>query len=282
MTDPDDSPNRFWEIFGLLPDVVRTFLVKNLQYAWWLVRTKSSRYGKAWWMSEHGEMVQWFSRWIVGLWVRVRAAVMNFFFTHQPRDRNVWFRCRWSIIYHMQGISYYLGCNYVHTGGCLIVVWGGLSEISHFRGLVAQSGKIQGFLRPDGQSEQKLTIWANACCNPNILGEIFEFLSVHISQIFRNFHLALPAIFRGPVWGGAGEQGYESGLKIIWIQLACTWNTQNAKRTNETNEHKMQNGQTKKTYIDIHEIPQQRMHMGGDRGGRSKQRRIKKRDRNRK
>ena len=63
---------------------------------------------------------------------------------------------------------------------------------------MAQSGKIRGFLRPDGQSEQKLTIWANACCNPNILGEIFEFLSVHISQIFRNFHLALPPIFRGP------------------------------------------------------------------------------------
>ena len=34
--------------------------------------------------------------------------------------------------------------------------------------------------------------------NLNILGEIFEILSVHLSQVFRNFHLALPLIFRGP------------------------------------------------------------------------------------
>ena len=33
---------------------------------------------------------------------------------------------------------------------------------------------------------------------PNILGEIFEILSEHISRIFRNFHLVLSPIFRGP------------------------------------------------------------------------------------
>ena len=49
-----------------------------------------------------------------------------------------------------------------------------------------------------GQSEQILTLGAHACCNPNIFGEIFEILSVHKSQIFGNFHQALPPIFRGP------------------------------------------------------------------------------------
>src|SRR5882672_10656972 len=56
-----------------------------------------------------------------------------------------------------------------------------------------------GFLRPDGQSEQILTLGAHACCSPNIFGEIFEISSVHKSQMFGNFHQALPPIFRGPL-----------------------------------------------------------------------------------
>ena len=63
---------------------------------------------------------------------------------------------------------------------------------------MGQSEQNWGILRPDEQSEQKLTFWANACCSPNILGGNFEILSIHISQIFRNFHLASPPIFRGP------------------------------------------------------------------------------------
>ena len=38
-----------------------------------------------------------------------------------------------------------------------------------------------------------------ACCDPNILGEFFENLSVHNTQIFENFHLALPPIIRN-IW----------------------------------------------------------------------------------
>ena len=68
-----------------------------------------------------------------------------------------------------------------------------------FSGLIGQSKQIWLFLRPDELSEQKLTFQANACCSPNIWGEIFEFLSIHMGQIFRNFHLALSPIFGGPV-----------------------------------------------------------------------------------
>ena len=77
--------------------------------------------------------------------------------------------------------------------------WASPNKFGLFWGLMGQSEQICGILRPDGQSEQNLTFWANACCSPNILGEIFEFLSVHLSRIFRNFHLALPPIFRGPM-----------------------------------------------------------------------------------
>ena len=58
--------------------------------------------------------------------------------------------------------------------------------------------KFGFFWWPDGQSKQILTFGTHACCNPNIFWEIFEISSVHKSQIFENFHLALPPIFRGP------------------------------------------------------------------------------------
>src|SRR5882672_8186458 len=65
-----------------------------------------------------------------------------------------------------------------------------------FRGLMAPSEQIWVFLRPDGQSEQILTLGAHACCSPNIFGENFEISSVRKSQIFGNLHQALPPIFR--------------------------------------------------------------------------------------
>jgi hypothetical protein len=67
-----------------------------------------------------------------------------------------------------------------------------------FRGLMAPSEQILVFWRPDGQSEQILTFGAHACSSPNILGQIFEILSVHKSQIFENFQEALPPIIGGP------------------------------------------------------------------------------------
>ena len=72
------------------------------------------------------------------------------------------------------------------------------TKLTVFRRLMAPSEQIWVFLRPDGQSEQILTFLANAYYNPNILGENFEILSVHLRQVFGNFHLALPPIFRGP------------------------------------------------------------------------------------
>jgi hypothetical protein len=39
----------------------------------------------------------------------------------------------------------------------------------------------------------------HACSNLNIFGEIFDILSVHKTQIFKNFHLALPTIIGGPL-----------------------------------------------------------------------------------
>src|SRR6266481_1751828 len=76
--------------------------------------------------------------------------------------------------------------------------WPVRTKIGCFRGLMALSEQIWVFLRPDGQSEQILTLEAHACCSLNIFGEIFEILSVHKSQIFGNFHQALLPIFRGP------------------------------------------------------------------------------------
>ena len=66
-----------------------------------------------------------------------------------------------------------------------MVIWGQLEQIWHFGG-------------PDGQSEQILVFLMYACSNLNIFGEILEILSIHKTQIFRNFHLALPPIIRGP------------------------------------------------------------------------------------
>jgi len=53
--------------------------------------------------------------------------------------------------------------------------------------------------RPDGQSEQILTFGTHAYCSLNILGEFFEILSIHESQIFKNIYQALLAIFKGPL-----------------------------------------------------------------------------------
>jgi len=75
-----------------------------------------------------------------------------------------------------------------------------LNKIAVFWGLISQSEQISIFWRPDGPSEQNLTVSVQACCDPNILGEIFEILSVHNTQIFENFHLALPPIIRGPCY----------------------------------------------------------------------------------
>ena len=61
-------------------------------------------------------------------------------------------------------------------------------------GRVGQSEQNWAFL-PD-ESEQILTFSVYPCCSPNILSEIFEILSIHISHIFF-FHLASPSIFRG-------------------------------------------------------------------------------------
>ena len=49
-----------------------------------------------------------------------------------------------------------LGCNYVHTGGCLIVVWRQSEQNQPFSRPNGPIQKNSGFLRPDGQSEQKL------------------------------------------------------------------------------------------------------------------------------
>ena len=43
-----------------------------------------------------------------------------------------------------------------------------------------------------------LTIFANACSGPNILGQILEILSEHIARNFGNFHLASSPIIGGP------------------------------------------------------------------------------------
>ena len=72
------------------------------------------------------------------------------------------------------------------------------TKLPFFRGLISQSEQISIFWRPDGPSKQNLTSSVQACCDPNILGEIFEILSIHNTQIFENFHLALPPIIRGP------------------------------------------------------------------------------------
>jgi hypothetical protein len=66
-----------------------------------------------------------------------------------------------------------------------------------FSGPDGASEQIWVFWRPDGQSEQILTFEAHAYCSPNIFEEICKISSVHKSQIFENFHQALPPIFRG-------------------------------------------------------------------------------------
>ena len=75
-----------------------------------------------------------------------------------------------------------------------------------------------GFLRPDVQSEQILTFWVNACCNPNIFGEIFENLSVYKAQFFGNFHLALPPIVRGPAVKHSEVKNPEASTRLPFLE----------------------------------------------------------------
>jgi len=87
--------------------------------------------------------------------------------------------------------------------------WPVQMKIGCFQGLMTLSKQIWVFLRPDGQSEQILTLGAHACCSLSIFGEIFEISCIHKSQIFGNFHQALPPIFRGPT------------LVRFWVQIFC-------------------------------------------------------------
>jgi hypothetical protein len=64
--------------------------------------------------------------------------------------------------------------------------------------MIGQSKQIWHFGGPDGPSKKILVFSTHACSILNIFGEIFEILSVHKTQIFGNFHLALPPIIRGP------------------------------------------------------------------------------------
>jgi hypothetical protein len=89
------------------------------------------------------------------------------------------------------------------------------NKIGVFLCLIGQSEQIWAFLRPDAQSEQILTCWVNACCNPNIFGEIFENLSVHKAQIFGKFHLALPPIVRGPIQALRDYKSFFSALRKV-------------------------------------------------------------------
>ena len=76
---------------------------------------------------------------------------------------------------------------------------------------MAQSGKFQCFVSPDGQSEQKLTIWANACCNLNIWGKIFDFFVCTYKPNFQKFPSGLATYIQGSYCGGVGDSEMCSG-----------------------------------------------------------------------
>ena len=94
------------------------------------------------------------------------------------------------------------------------------------------------FWWPDGPSEQILAFSVHVCCDPNIQIEVLENLSIHNTQIFGNFHLALSPIIRGPV-----PLPLESGVRDD--HSSAKWGDQRAiARWNRTPDYRWQGQMT--------------------------------------